>query len=131
VVGDDVHSAGLERSEHRLVHLSAVDAHVAEIVIVEHQCHEIDAVRSDRGRKRILELLHDGDDVSGRRVLRALGETHRRRRRGGRRLRRARRAPGRPEWRRLRVLQEAWVRGPDRAARFDRTRDRSDRLRGR
>src|SRR2546425_2484250 len=37
VICDDVETAWLERREHLAVHLVAVDAHEAEVVIVEHQ----------------------------------------------------------------------------------------------
>jgi hypothetical protein len=74
VVRDDVGSAGLERREDGAVHPGAIHAEMAEVVIVEHERHQIQRVGGNLGRRRVLEAAHDRDDVRGRRILRALGE---------------------------------------------------------
>ena len=51
VVGDDVDAARLQRREDRRVHARAVDAHGAEVVVVEHQRHEVEAAGADRRRR--------------------------------------------------------------------------------
>src|ERR1022692_443877 len=71
VIGDHVHRAGLERRVYRLVHLRAIDAEEPEVVIVEHQRHQVELVRSDFGWNRGLEWLHYGDHVGNRWILRA------------------------------------------------------------
>jgi hypothetical protein len=73
---------GLSAAYTAFVHLCAVDAHVPEIMIVEHDCHEIDGVLVRGWGKRIFELLHDSDHVAGRGILAACGEARGRRRVG-------------------------------------------------
>src|SRR3989441_5842756 len=58
VIRDDVETARLERHENRAVHLIAVDADEAEVVIVEHQRNQIESIRRELGRRRILEWAH-------------------------------------------------------------------------
>ena len=63
MVGDHVDAAGLERREHGAVHPLPVDAHVAEVVVVEHEGDEIDAAVRHLGRHRRLERLRDEPDA--------------------------------------------------------------------
>ena len=72
MVGDDVEAARLERGEHRRVQARAVDAHGAEVVVVEHQGDQIEAAGRGLGRRRALERLHDRDDARGGRRLQPL-----------------------------------------------------------
>ncbi len=88
MIGDDVGAAGFQRGEYRSIHFRAVDAQEAQVVIVEHQRHEIELRVGEAGRDRLLEWLHDGHDRCGLTLqgLVALGERHgRRTRRRGRR----------------------------------------------
>ena len=83
VVSDDVEAAGLQRTEGRLVHLVPVDVQKSEIVIVEHQGHEIEVAVGEFGRQRILERPRDGGDrrggnAGGLELVAAVGEGRRR-----------------------------------------------------
>ena len=55
MIGDDVEAARLERPEDGPVHGRAIDAEMSEVVIVEHQGHEIEALCRELGRNGILE----------------------------------------------------------------------------
>ena len=71
MVRDHVDSARLERREHGAVQPRAVDAPVAEVVIVEHERHKVQRVRRNLRRHRIVEAAHHRYDVAERRVLRS------------------------------------------------------------
>ena len=49
VVGDHVHSSGFERGKHRFVHLRAIHAQEAKVVIVEHQGNKVELAGSSFG----------------------------------------------------------------------------------
>ena len=99
MVGDDVEAARLQGAKGRLVHLRAVDVQEAEVVIVEHQRHEIEFALRQFGRERIFERPRQRGDRRGRdagalELVAAFGERDRRRAgcggRGGRGGRRGR-----------------------------------------
>ena len=97
MIGDDVETARLERPEDRPVHGRPVDPEMSEVMIVEHQGHEIELRRGELRWYRILERPHDGGDRRGLHAVAlqlgiALGEGDRRgTRASGRRCRRGRR----------------------------------------
>src|SRR4051794_41350297 len=62
MIGDNIETSRLERAEDGPVHRRAVRPEMSEIVIVEHQRHEIDALRRELGRNGVLEWSGDGDD---------------------------------------------------------------------
>jgi hypothetical protein len=71
MVGDDIDAARLQGCEHRLVHRRPVHAHVAEVVVVEHQRHQIESRVGKLQRHRIGERPRHCDNA-GRLRPRAL-----------------------------------------------------------
>jgi hypothetical protein len=64
MVGDDQNAAGLERVEHRLVHLRAIDRHEGRVVIAEKESDRVEI-----GQVRVGEIIvgpHDVNDVRHR-----------------------------------------------------------------
>src|SRR5215475_12679293 len=49
MIGNNVETSRFERTKDRFVHRRAIHAEVSEVVIVEHQGYEIDAIRELRG----------------------------------------------------------------------------------
>ena len=62
MVGNNVETPGLEGAEHGDVHRSPVHAQMAEVVVIEHQRHEIQALRLELGRNGLLERPRHRDD---------------------------------------------------------------------
>ena len=64
MIGNNVETSRLERAKDCFVHRPAIDTEVSEVVIVEHQCHEIDAAR-ELGGNGIFEWSGERDDRGG------------------------------------------------------------------
>ena len=62
MIGENVETSGLKRAEDGLVQCRPIHAKMPEIVIVEHQGHEIDALCPQFGRNGIFERSREGDD---------------------------------------------------------------------
>jgi hypothetical protein len=62
MIGDDIKPSGLERAEDGLVHRCPIHAEMPEVVVVEHQSHDIDTLRREFGWKGICERSGNGDD---------------------------------------------------------------------
>src|SRR4051794_41276966 len=62
MIGDNVEAFGLKRAEDGLVHCRPIYAEMSEVVIVEHQGREINALCREFGRNGIGERSRDGDD---------------------------------------------------------------------
>src|SRR5262249_16137990 len=62
MIGDHEMTAGLERAENRAIQRSTIDAKMAEVVIVEHQRHEVEFSFRKLGRNGVLERTRHGND---------------------------------------------------------------------
>src|ERR1700736_1959548 len=66
MIGDDVEPSGFERAEDGPIPRRAVHAQMSEVVIIEHQGHQIDLLRRQVRRNGILEGPGESDDRRGR-----------------------------------------------------------------
>src|ERR1700730_2856275 len=90
MIGDDVKPPGFERAEDGPIHRRTVHTQMSEVVIVEHQGHQIDLLRRQVRRNGILERPGESDDRRGRNACLleprlAIGQCERRRTRWRRR----------------------------------------------
>src|SRR6266480_4916667 len=65
MIGDNVEASRLERAKDGLVHRRAIHAEVSEVVIVEHQGREIDALCRKLGGNGIFERPGERDNRGG------------------------------------------------------------------
>ena len=66
MIGDNVEAARLQRAEDGLIHGGAIYPEMPEVVIVEHQGHQIKPLRRQVRGNGILEGPGEGDDRRGR-----------------------------------------------------------------
>src|SRR5215213_6414191 len=67
--GYNVKTSRFKRAEDGPIHRYPIDPEVSEVVIVEHQGHEIDALCREFGRNGIGEWSRDSDDWCGRNAV--------------------------------------------------------------